>query len=122
MSDASQPQETLGQRLVQIRGARSQDDFARLLGIGRATLQRYEAGQRSIDSDLMGRLWVLFRVDPLWLITGMSSTDKAWGWGGAQKEAQTLNFLSQLDPRTRDSFVNLLECVASRGSNDEGKK
>jgi transcriptional regulator with XRE-family HTH domain len=59
-----------GGRLRQIRGERSQKEFAELLGIGRTTLIRYESGERQIDVDLLLKLNVIFRLQPLWLLTG----------------------------------------------------
>lgn len=59
-----------GARLRQIRGERSQKEFAELLGIGRTTLIRYESGERQIDVDLLLKLNVIFRLQPLWLLTG----------------------------------------------------
>ncbi len=65
--------ETVGDRLRQVRGDMNQDAFAKLLDIGRTTLIRYEKGERSPDADLIARLWVLFKVDALWLLTGIGA-------------------------------------------------
>jgi transcriptional regulator with XRE-family HTH domain len=64
-------EESVGDRLRQVRGDMTQDAFAQLLGIGRTTLVRYEKGERPLDSDLLTRLWVLFKTDALWLLTGI---------------------------------------------------
>lgn len=63
---------SIGERLREVRGERSQADFAKLLGIGRTTLIRYEADERKIDADLMLKLNLLFGVEPLWLVTGQA--------------------------------------------------
>ncbi len=62
--------QTIGERLRQIRGEKTQAEFADLLGIARKTLVRYEAGEREVDVDLILRLNLLFKVQPLWLLTG----------------------------------------------------
>ncbi|MCA0175191.1 MAG: helix-turn-helix domain-containing protein [Proteobacteria bacterium] len=59
-----------GDRLVTVRGKRSQFAFAEELGISRSSLQHYEAGTRKMDADLLVRLRVLLKIDPLWLLTG----------------------------------------------------
>lgn len=102
--------EGTGARLRIIRGVRSQEEFAELLGVGRATLQRYEADQRTPDGDLMARLWMLFRADPLWVLTGTSSSDPIWGANGW--EAQAMTSLRALDDHTRQRVIAMLEAVA----------
>ncbi|MBH1577325.1 helix-turn-helix transcriptional regulator [Stenotrophomonas maltophilia] len=67
-------QRDTGERLRLIRGDRSQKDFAELLGIGRTTLIRYEAGTRPIDVELLVKLNLLFGTQPLWLLTGAGTS------------------------------------------------
>lgn len=102
---------SVGARLAQVRSQMSQAEFAALLGISRSSLLRYEAGERTLDADLMGRLWVLFRTDPMWLITGTRGDDKIWG--APEWEAGALAALRQLDERTRNALLGTLSAVAA---------
>ncbi len=61
---------SIGDRLRAIRGKRSQDEFANLLGISRKSLVRYEANERKPDVELITKLNLLYKVQPLWLLTG----------------------------------------------------
>ncbi|MEW5974132.1 MAG: helix-turn-helix transcriptional regulator [Pseudomonadota bacterium] len=70
MSDVN---ETVGDRLKQVRGQMSQVDFAASLEIGRTSLINYEKNQRQLDANLLTRLWVLYGVDTLWLLTGIGT-------------------------------------------------
>ncbi len=67
------PGETLGQRIREIRGNRSQQSFARLLGIFIATLKRYENGERTPDAELVRRLCQEADLDPVWLLWGIGN-------------------------------------------------
>ncbi len=78
-----------GERLRAIRGDRSQKDFAELLGIGRTTLIRYEAGTRPIDVELLVKLNLLFGTQPLWLLTGSGASGE--GVQLTSREAMLLN-------------------------------
>lgn len=62
----------LGKRLVEIRGADVQIDFARLIGVHKNTLARYESGERHPDTEFLRRLAALgYNIH--WLVTGMGS-------------------------------------------------
>ncbi len=78
-----------GERLRLIRGDRSQKDFAELLGIGRTTLIRYEAGTRPVEVELLVKLNLLFGTQPLWLLTGMGASGE--GVQLTSREAMLLN-------------------------------
>lgn len=96
----------VGKRLAILRGERSQAEFAELLGISKPSLQRYEHGTRTIDADLIARLYVLFRVDLLWLLIGTRSDAvfKAPTW-----EAEALARLRALNDGPRTALMNLLK-------------
>ncbi len=87
-SDSGSQRDT-GERLRLIRGDRSQKDFAELLGIGRTTLIRYEAGARPIDVELLVKLNLLFGTQPLWLLTGAGASEE--GVRLTSREAMLLN-------------------------------
>lgn len=62
---------TIGDRIRQVRGEMTQREFGELLGISAKTVLRLENGERKPDTDLILKLHVLFRVEPLWLIAGV---------------------------------------------------
>ena len=59
----------IGQRIKVIRGQQSQQEFADLLNIGRASLARYEVGDRPPDLEFAYKTYVICGVNPLWLMT-----------------------------------------------------
>lgn len=63
-------QRAIGQRLVQIRGERSQQEFASRLGMHSNTLARYERGERAPDTNFVLLLMALEEVNPAWLLIG----------------------------------------------------
>lgn len=58
----------LGNRIREIRGALTQEAFAKHIGIPARTLMRYEAGQTIPTAETMGVICRLFRIDPWWLL------------------------------------------------------
>ena len=62
----------IGQRIKMIRGQQSQQEFAELLNIGRASLARYELGDRPPDLEFAYKTYVMCGVNPLWLMTGQA--------------------------------------------------
>lgn len=61
----------IGARLKQIRGSQTQQEFADSLSIGRTTLIRYESNERVPDAELQLKLYIMYKVQPLWLLTGI---------------------------------------------------
>lgn len=59
----------IGERLVLIRGSKSQLAFAEEMGVNKNTIGSYERGQSRPDSDFLLRL-VEMGINPNWLITG----------------------------------------------------
>lgn len=60
----------IGGRIRQVRGDMTQKDFADRLGIGRTSVVRYEAGERSPDAEFIAKAHAVLGVDPIWLLTG----------------------------------------------------
>ncbi|EXI92094.1 MAG: putative PBSX repressor [Candidatus Accumulibacter sp. BA-94] len=60
----------IGGRIRQVRGDMTQKDFADRLGIGRTSVVRYEAGERSPDAEFIARAHAVLGIDPIWLLTG----------------------------------------------------
>ena len=59
-----------GRRLKKIRGDANQQEFSDVLGIGKASVARYELGHGLPDAELLLKIYCLYNVDPLWLLTG----------------------------------------------------
>jgi transcriptional regulator with XRE-family HTH domain len=62
-----------GSEIRRIRGNRSQQEFADLLGVGRNTIQRYESNDRAPDTEFLLKLNLIFGVDPSRVVLGRES-------------------------------------------------
>lgn len=62
--------ETVGDRIRVARGRSSRADFAAMVGIGTATLARYESGERAADSDFLAKVCEFANVSADWLLLG----------------------------------------------------
>ena len=62
----------IGQRIKIVRGKATQQEFASMLEVGRASLTRYELGERPPDLEFVDKLYNVCKIDPLWLMTGLS--------------------------------------------------
>jgi phage repressor protein C with HTH and peptisase S24 domain len=60
----------ISERIKLVRGAHSQDEFARRLEIHKSSLGRYERGETTPDSNVLQRLCFVFGINPIWLLTG----------------------------------------------------
>lgn len=63
----------IGERLKTIRGARSQQEFARLLRISKPALQNYEAGLRMPPGDALMKAAELSGTTVDWILCGRES-------------------------------------------------
>ncbi|CAK7035154.1 MAG: hypothetical protein DELT_00531 [Desulfovibrio sp.] len=70
---------TIGQKIRQIRGKISREDFAKSIGIHAQTLYRYEKGERGVDSDVIAAICKAYNISTNWIIFGEegNETDKA---------------------------------------------
>lgn len=60
----------IGARLKELRGTRSQENFAQLLGITRTSLSVYERGTTPLNADLIIKVCEICSVTPNWLLLG----------------------------------------------------
>jgi len=113
-----------------MKAEQSQQEFARVMDVTTATINRYEKGHRLPDADFLDRLVINFKCDPAWLLTGESS-DRRHGFRTNTKEnGKTLeiiewleenpeahNFLFKLVRASReiDSAVAGLKTIANKG-------
>ncbi len=62
--------DTLGERIVLIRGGMTQADFSKRLGVSRKTLIRYERNESEPSASFLRALTSNFGADPQWLLMG----------------------------------------------------
>lgn len=60
----------IGERIRALRGDSTQKEFASRVGVGRTSVVRYEAGERTPDAEFIAKLNEVLGVDPMWLLTG----------------------------------------------------
>ena len=102
----------VGARIREIRGQRTQKEFSALLGIGNSTLIRYEAEERDPDMDFILRLNVLFKVQPLWLLTGWG--DEASGVKLKPDEAALLDNYRHCSNEGKNAVKTTVSCLAQQ--------
>lgn len=68
-----------GERLLLVRMwvYQSQFEFADTLGLAPRAYANYERGEREMPAAVFLRLYELFRVDPVWLLTGEATAKDA---------------------------------------------
>ncbi|MGZ4161014.1 MAG: helix-turn-helix domain-containing protein [Neobacillus sp.] len=69
---------TFGERLAYLRNKKdlSQDEFAKILVIGKSTLGMYETNKREPNYEMTARIASFFGVSINWLITGKEFSDE----------------------------------------------
>lgn len=65
----------IGERLVELRGKLSQQDFAESIGVSKRTIIRYEKEDRLPDAEVVARICEHYNVNPVWLLVGKQSAD-----------------------------------------------
>jgi transcriptional regulator with XRE-family HTH domain len=60
----------IGARIAQVRFPLSETKFSNSLGIYKNTLMQYEKEEQLPDAKLLTRIYEVYRVDPIWLLTG----------------------------------------------------
>lgn len=60
----------IGRRIREIRGALSQEDFCKRVGIPVRTLARYEMEETYPTADTLATICKVFRIDGSWLLSG----------------------------------------------------
>lgn len=64
----------IGRRIREVRGALSQDEFCKYVGLPKRTLIRYEAEQTYPTAETLGSICAIFQIDPEWLLLGTTHT------------------------------------------------
>jgi transcriptional regulator with XRE-family HTH domain len=61
---------SIGVRISQVRFPSSESAFATSLGIHKNMLMKYETEEQLPDSAFLTRMYEIYRIDPIWLLTG----------------------------------------------------
>lgn len=110
----------IGERIKTIRGSQTQQEFADLIGVGRTTLIRYEAGERMPDAEFLIKLNVLYSIQPLWLLTGKG--DDVLGVKLKPDEAAFLDNYRHSPKDAQESMKTMCAALAqSAGAVKKGK-
>ena len=62
--------QAVGQRIRQLRGAATQEEFAQALNISQAQLSKYELGQSALPLSLLAKLAEKYGRTTDWILTG----------------------------------------------------
>lgn len=114
MASPTMGRATIGERIRQIRGERSREEFALKIGIHKNTLANYEQGRRSPDSLFLVTLCRLEKVDPAWLLDGSKRVDRPYNRDLLERVGNTLARLvpHPLGLKTGKFLVNVYERAA----------
>lgn len=103
---------SIGERIKELRGNMSRDEFASLIGSNRNTIQRYETYERIPKADFIEIICEKFQVRADWLVLGI---------GPKSRSAEPLTELDQAI--LTDAIAALEEALAAKGRVIEpGKK
>lgn len=108
----------LGERLKKVRNDKgyTRDQFAKLLGVSRATIQNYENGERSPSADYLVKYYQLFGTNLHWLLTGNGHAHfQELLYDGAQlsspREETLLHLSRQLEGNSLNHLLDFLMSV-----------
>lgn len=98
----------IANRIKQVRGNISQEDFAQQTGVHKSSLGRYERGESVPDSSFLSQVCSIFDINPQWLLLGtgpmtMASYEPIVRRNSAQVSPETTNMLSQMQDKL--SFI-----------------
>lgn len=92
---------TIGQRIREIRGKKSREEFAREFGIHPQSLYRYESGNRAIDTDLMRAICEKYSISSEWIMTGEGARE-ASPHESANREMEYKARIAELEALVRE--------------------
>lgn len=101
---------SIGSRIRNIRGKESRSSFAERLGIGTATLQRYESDERSPDIDFLSKLQIATGYSLDYLVYGKESSLPT-------DEALILEKYRQASPEIKNKILMFLLSESDASSN-----
>lgn len=67
----------VGQRIAELRGKLTKQDFSARLGVDRKTIERWEAGERLPDGSKLLKLMTEFGADVNYILTGQPTSSPA---------------------------------------------
>lgn len=112
---------TLGDRLRRLRGKRTQQDIADILGISRARYSHYENNHVEPDHELLKKMSSLYQVTTDYLLSGVG-VQKTNGSAYALPESEINRIVSEIEeeqhinlrdnPLAQQAVRNALELIA----------
>lgn len=112
----------LGERLKKVRTNNkiSRDELAKLFGVGRASIQNYEYGERSPSADYLVKYYRYFGTNLHWLLTGNGAahfqellSDENQGGLSSPREETILHLTRQLDAQSLNYLIDFLMSIQS---------
>lgn len=100
----------LSGRLQIVRGEMTQSEFAKLLGVGRTTLIRYESGERIPDAMFLQMLILKFKIDPGWLLLGVGSVPEQVQISSEKRTL--LDAYDRMSDKNRRAFLQIGESLS----------
>lgn len=100
----------VGERLKELRGNLSQEEFAKKIGISFRTLQRYEVGERIPHPHVLSKIAEKFDTTVDWILTGNLNIEKALILEGAKRSHYLEDLVEKLEEiRARTFRLKLIE-------------
>jgi phage repressor protein C with HTH and peptisase S24 domain len=127
---------TIGERIVEARGSRTQDEYADLLKVSKGTLGRYERNERDPDVDFMNSLSAKGDVNPTWLLHGIEprsfmqaaggEPDKVWEKATVGQREQSIAMTDKARYGPSEDFVLIplydIRVAAGHGALVDGRE
>jgi phage repressor protein C with HTH and peptisase S24 domain len=115
---------TIGARIAEARGRRTQAEFADVLGVHEGTLGRYERGERLPDAEFINLMSARADINPLWLLYGdeprgfMDAAERKplAASGSAADRAKRLGAARVEQPRAGYVYLPLYDVRAGAGA------
>lgn len=103
----------IGQRIRQIRGKRSRNEFAGILNIHPQTLYMYEKGKRIVDVELIQQICRKFNVSVEWLIFGDTEDMKKDEISDPEKLRESIREKDELLEKQNEEIQRLTKALIS---------
>lgn len=99
--------ETVGERISRVRGKMPTAKFAKLCGVGKATLLSYEKNETEPKASFLQTLIKKFGADPCWLLLGEGEPPQE-----DQRESILLDHFRHCDERGKDAMLTAGSAMA----------
>lgn len=93
--------QAVGQRIAELRGQLTKQDFSARLGVDRKTVERWEAGERLPDGSKLLKLMIEFGADVNYILTGQRTGGAVAAPGLSPRQAALLDNYEHTDEHGR---------------------